>query len=158
MTSVFVVLTSFPQHGHTSADMLSFLSNALTGMRSMRVLCAGGPTRCRAVVRCLSAGPVGGGSKLPRLCLKILAVPGRSHHAPQFRGQLPAFPLALITALAVFPLPEEQPVHDTQGPCPHPVPRPSVATGGQGFIRPAAEQRIEKLVNGDQDSFPVCHA
>ena len=77
---------------------------------------------------------------------------------PQLRRRLPALPLALITAFAVFPLPEEQPVHELAGPCPHPVPRPAVTAGGQGFVRPAAEERIEELVDGDQRSLSVGHA
>lgn len=57
-----------------------------------------------------------------------------------------------------FPLPEEQSVHQLSGPCPHPVPRPTVTARGQGFVRPAAEERIDELVNGDQRSFSVGHA
>ena len=76
---------------------------------------------------------------------------------PQLRRRLPPLPLALVTALAVFPLPEEQPVHHAPGPCPHPVPRPAVTARGQGFVRPAAEERIEELVNGDQRSLAVGH-
>ena len=72
--------------------------------------------------------------------------------------RLPPFPLALVTALAMFPLSEEQPVHELAGPVPHPVPRPTVTARGQGFVRPAAEERIEELVDGDQRSFSVGHA
>ena len=42
-------------------------------------------------------------------------------HAPQFRRGLPPLPLALITALAVLFLPEEQPVHELAGPCQDPA-------------------------------------
>ena len=77
---------------------------------------------------------------------------------PQLRRRLPALPLALITALAVFPLPEEQPVHHAPGPVPHPVPRPTVTARGQGFVRPATKKRIEELVDGDQRSLSVRHA
>lgn len=77
---------------------------------------------------------------------------------PQLRRRLPALPLALITALAVFPLPEEQPVYEFAGPRSHSVPRPAVTARGQGFVRPAAEERIEELVDGDQRSLSVGHA
>lgn len=56
------------------------------------------------------------------------------------------------------PSAEEQPVHHAPGPCPHPVPRPTVTARGQGFIRPAAEERIDELVDGDQRSLSVGHA
>lgn len=77
---------------------------------------------------------------------------------PQFRRRLPPLPLALITALAMSPLPEEQPVHELAWPCPHAVPRPTVTARGKGFVGPAAEKRIDKLINGDQSALPVVHA
>ncbi len=77
---------------------------------------------------------------------------------PQLRRRLLAFPLALITALTVLFLPEEQLVHHASGPCPHAVPRPTVTARGQGFVGPAPEKRIDELVNGDQRSLAVGHA
>lgn len=77
---------------------------------------------------------------------------------PQLRRRLPALPLALITALAVFPLPKEQPVHQLAGPRSHPVPRPTVTTAAQCFVGPTAEQGVDELVDGDQRSLSVGHA
>lgn len=73
----------------------------------------------------------------------------------QLRRRLPPLPLALITALAVFPLPEEQPVHHAPGLCPHPVPRPAVTARGQTFVAISAYDCVEKLVYSNQHVFDV---
>lgn len=100
----------------------------------------------------------GGGARNSPASAKILCLLRFRGHAPQLRRRLPPLPLALITALAVFPLPKEQSVHQLSGPCPHPVPRPAVTARGQCLVRPAAEERIDELVDGDQRSLSVGHA
>lgn len=100
----------------------------------------------------------GGGARNSPASAKILCLLRFRGHATQLRRRLPPLPLALITAFAVFPLPEEQPVHHAPGPCPHPVPRPTVTTAAQCFVGPATKKRIEELVDGDQRSLSVGHA
>ena len=99
-----------------------------------------------------------GRCQLPRLCLKILAVPCHSGRPPQLRGQLSTETFAFVAAPTVFLFPEEQPGYGTQGPCPHPVPAPSPATGRKRFVGPAVEERAEELIDGDQNPLAVGHA
>ena len=39
-----------------------------------------------------------------------------------------------------------------------PVYRHAVGPAGQRFVRPAAGERVDELVNGDEQVFPVAHA
>ena len=112
---------------------------------------------CGAVVRRPVAGPVGALHR-PRLCLNSAKCLFSGPSFAQFRRTLQPFSFSLVGALAMSSLPERQPVDEPPGPVPHPVPRPTVTAGGQGFVRPAAEKRIEELVKGDQRSLSVGHA
>ena len=159
MLSVCCAGTGLPQYGHFSARLaiLSFLFPALSPIILTRDTLRGAanPTPGRVPARLHRDG---GGARNSPASAKILCLLRFRGHAPQFRRRLPPLPLALITALAVFLLPEEQPVHELAGPRSHPVPRPTVTARGQGFIRPAAEERIDELVDGDQYCLAPVHA
>ena len=75
---------------------------------------------------------------------------------PEFRRQLPPLPLAQEALPAVITIPPKKPVHQPRGPrfaCQMPAP----ATAAQRLVRPSPGQRVDKLVEGYQDSFAPRH-
>ena len=64
-----------------------------------------------------------------------------------------AIALRKVTCKAMLRVPKEYPVHQAAHPPPAQAMIQPPAAGGEGFIRPAANERIAELVKANDDLF-----